>query len=74
MFSDILDIKKMIDLVIKEGEEKGLTYYGLVQEMKYISKYIDKKVDEEVVAMEKYFDEQAEAFERYDDAIVVGAR
>ena len=74
MFGDILDIKKMIDLVIKEGEEKGLTYYGLVQEMKYISKYIDKKVDEEVFAMEKYFDEQAEAYERYDDAIVVGAQ
>ncbi|MEY4333019.1 MAG: hypothetical protein RLZZ196_1757 [Bacteroidota bacterium] len=73
MFGDILDIKKMIDLVIAEGESKGLTYYGLVQEMKYISNHIDKKVDKEVLAMEKYFEEQAEAFEHYDDAILVGS-
>jgi hypothetical protein len=70
MFGDILDIKKMIDLVIAEGEAKGLTYYGLVQEMKYISNHIDNKVVEEVLAMEKYFEEQAEAFERYDDSMV----
>ena len=69
MFGDILDIKKMIDLVIKEGECKGLTYHGLVQEMKYISNYIDKKVDEEVFAMEQYFDEQADAYDRYNDAM-----
>lgn len=73
MFGDILDIKKMIDAVISEGEVKGLTYYGLVQEMKYISNHIDKKVDQEVLAMEKYFDEQADAYERYNDAILVGS-
>jgi hypothetical protein len=68
MFNDILDIKKMIDLIIKDSN--GLTHKGLVQEMKYISNHINNKVAQDIAEMERYIDEQADAFERYDDAIV----
>lgn len=68
MFNDILDIKKMIDLIIKDSN--GLTHKGLVQEMKYISNHINNKVAQDIAEMERYIDEQADAFERYDDAMV----
>ena len=62
MFSDILDIKEMIDLVIKESY--GLTHKGLVAEMQHISKVIDTKIDNDI-------EEMAAAYEQYDNAMVV---
>lgn len=64
MFDEILKIKEMIDLVIRESN--GLTHRGLVAEMQYISKTIESKVDSQI-------EEMASAYERYDDAIIVGA-
>ena len=66
--SDVLEIQRMIDLVIRESD--GLTHKGLIAEMQYISKHIDKQITD----MEKYFDEQADAYERYDNSLVVGAQ
>lgn len=66
--SDVLEIQRMIDLVIRESD--GLTHKGLIAEMQYISKHIDKQIAD----MDDYFDQQAEAYERYDNSLVVGAQ
>jgi acetyl-CoA carboxylase alpha subunit len=65
--SDILDIQRMIDLIVNESN--GLTHKGVVEELRYISRHIDKQIAD----MEDFYSEEAEAYERYVDAILVGS-
>ena len=60
---DILDIQRMIDHIV--AESNGLTHKGVVEELRYISKHIDKQISD----MEEYFDEESIAYERYLDAM-----
>ena len=64
---DILEIQRMIDLIVNESN--GLTHKGVVEELRYISRHIDKQITD----MEDFYNEEAEAYERYDDAILVGS-
>ena len=72
MFNDVLEIKDMIDLIIRESD--GLTHYGVVKELEYISNKIKQKIDKEDAEYEQYLNELALSYEMYDDAMIsVGA-
>ena len=60
---DILEIQRMIDLIVNESN--GLTHKGVVEELRYISRHIDKQISD----MEDFYSEEAEAYERYVDAM-----
>lgn len=69
MHNDLLQIKDMIDLVVREAS--GLTHLGVVKEMEYISNFIKTTVDQEIAEFEKHMEQQAYAFELYDDSVMV---
>jgi len=61
--SDILDIQRKIDLIVEMSNDRN--HKWVVEELRYISKHIDKQIAD----MEDYYNEEAEAYERYVDAM-----